>query len=69
MPRDLRMSRMLHVLIHMDRHVARAHLRTDLEDDCDEPGRGAPDDGRIAGKGRGDIGKRAMAAAGSWRGR
>ncbi len=24
MPRDLRMSRMLHVLIHMDRHVARA---------------------------------------------
>ena len=24
MPRDLRMSRMLHVLIHMDRHVGRA---------------------------------------------
>lgn len=24
MPRDLRMSRMLHVLIHMDRHVTRA---------------------------------------------
>ena len=24
MPRDLRMSRMLHVLIHMDRHVDRA---------------------------------------------
>ncbi|RVV97216.1 Rrf2 family transcriptional regulator [Mesobaculum littorinae] len=24
MPRDLRMSRILHVLIHMDRHVARA---------------------------------------------